>query len=135
MPNNNTWNGIIAINGGDGKPSVLDERELYLDTNNKYLYAGFSNKSVDTVRVKLSDEAQKISKDWLNIDVSGNNPVFKVGNLNYDNTKNIFTATTDTYIFNKATLTQLNKLVLDTTMYGTTLPTKGEAGQVFFKIG
>lgn len=134
MPNSNMWNGIISINGGEGKPLALEDRELFLDKTNRYLYAGFEN-VVDTVKVKMSDETHKINKAWLNIDVSGSTPIFKVGNLNYDANKSIFTSITGTYTFDKATLTALNKVVLNTSMYGTTLPTTGTPGQVFFKIG
>lgn len=133
MPNNDTWNGIIVINGGDVLPTKLDDRELFLQTQSKYLYAGFGS-TIDTVRVKMSDETKKINKSWLNIDISGNTPVFKIGNFTY-NGNNFTAADNSTYTFDKPTITDLNKLVLSTQMYGTTLPTEGLPGQVFFKIG
>lgn len=133
MPNNDTWNGIIVINGGDVLPTKLEDRELFLQTQSKYLYAGFGS-TIDTVRVKMSDETKKINKSWLNIDISGNTPVFKIDNFTYNGNK--FTASDNsTYTLDKPTITDLNKLVLSTKMYGTTLPTTGTPGQVFFKIG
>ena len=133
MPNNDTWNGIIVINGGDVLPTKLEDRELFLQTQSKYLYAGFGS-TIDTVRVKMSDETKKINKSWLNIDISGNTPVFKIGNFTYNG--NNFTASDNsTYTLDKPTITDLNKLVLSTQMYGTTLPVDGKPGQVFFKIG
>ena len=113
MPNNDTWNGIIVINGGDVLPTKLEDRELFLQTQSKYLYAGFGS-TIDTVRVKMSDETKKINKS------NGNK----------------FTASDNsTYTLDKPTITDLNKLVLSTKMYGTNLPTTGTPGQVFFKIG
>lgn len=133
MPNNDTWNGIIVINGGDVLPTKLEDRELFLQTQSKYLYAGFGS-TIDTVRVKMSDETKKINKSWLNIDISGNTPVFKIGNFTYNG--NNFTASDNsTYTLDKPTITDLNKLVLSKQMYGTTLPVNGKPGQVFFKIG
>lgn len=133
----------IAINGGDVVPTTLVPRELFLDTQNKYLYACFSRidndvevkTSIESVRVKSADSALSIAKNWLNIDTQ--TMKFEVGNLSYDGTKFTPKSTASTYEFNQPTVTNLKKLVLDknSQIYGATLPATGVEGQVFFKLG
>jgi len=129
-----TLNVPVCINGDNKDPSTLEERELFINTQTQYLFSGFSNNKLGKVKVGFSDEAGKITKSWLNIDTSSSTPVFKIGNMNYDGSK--FTSTS-TYIMDKMSITNLNKLVLasDSTLYGRTLPVVGEEGQVFFKLG
>ena len=126
----------ICINGDNKDPSTLDERELFINTQTKYLFSGFPNSNVDKIKVGFSDETSKIVKSWLNIDTSSDTPIFKVGNMEYNGSK--FTSTS-TYIMDKLSITNLNKLVLvnNNTLYGRTLPNAAasEEGQVFFKLG
>lgn len=131
-----TLNVPVCINGDNKDPSTLEERELFVNTQTKYLFCGFPNSNVDKVKVGFSDETSKIVKSWLNIDTSSDTPIFKVGNMNYDGSK--FTSTS-TYIMDKMSITDLNKLVLasNSALYGRTLPdvTTAVEGQVFFKLG
>ena len=131
-----TLNVPICINGDNKDPSTLEERELFINTQTKYLFSGFPNSNVDKIKVGFSDETSKIVKSWLNIDTSSDTPIFKVGNMEYNGSK--FTSTS-TYIMDKLSITDLNKLVLvnNNTLYGRTLPdtASSEEGQVFFKLG
>lgn len=131
-----TLNVPICINGDNKDPSTLEERELFINTQTKYLFSGFPNSNVDKIKVGFSDESSKIVKSWLNIDTSSDTPIFKVGNMEYNGSK--FTSTS-TYIMDKLSITDLNKLVLvnNNTLYGRTLPdtASSEEGQVFFKLG
>lgn len=131
-----TLNVPICINGDNKDPSTLEERELFVNTQTKYLFSGFPNSNVAKIKVGFSDEASKIVKSWLNIDASSDTPIFKVGNMEYNGSK--FTSTS-TYIMDKLSITDLNKLVLvnNNTLYGRTLPdtASSEEGQVFFKLG
>lgn len=131
-----TLNVPICINGDNKDPSTLEERELFINTQTKYLFSGFPNSNVDKIKVGFSDESSKIVKNWLNIDTSSDTPIFKVGNMEYNGSK--FTSTS-TYIMDKLSITDLNKLVLvnNNTLYGRTLPdtASSEEGQVFFKLG
>lgn len=131
-----TLNVPICINGDNKDPSTLEERELFINTQTKYLFSGFPNSNVDKIKVGFSDESSKIVKSWLNIDTSSDTPIFKVGNMEYNGSK--FTSTS-TYIMDKLSITNLNKLVLvnNNTLYGRTLPdtASSEEGQVFFKLG
>ena len=131
-----TLNVPICINGDNKDPSTLEERELFINTQTKYLFSGFPNSNVDKIKVGFSDEASKIVKNWLNIDASSDTPIFKVGSMEYNGSK--FTSTS-TYIMDKLSITDLNKLVLvnNNTLYGRTLPdtASSEEGQVFFKLG
>ena len=131
-----TLNVPICINGDNKDPSTLEERELFINTQTKYLFSGFPNSNVDKIKVGFSDEASKIVKNWLNIDASSDTPIFKVGSMEYNWSK--FTSTS-TYIMDKLSITDLNKLVLvnNNTLYGRTLPdtASSEEGQVFFKLG
>lgn len=131
-----TLNVPICINGDNKDPSTLEERELFINTQTKYLFSGFPNSNVDKIKVGFSDESSKIVKNWLNIDASSDTPIFKVGNMEYNGSK--FTSTS-TYIMDKLSITDLNKLVLvnNNTLYGRTLPdtASSEEGQVFFKLG
>lgn len=131
-----TLNVPVCINGDNKDPSTLEERELFVNTQTKYLFSGFPNSTVDKIKVGFSDETSKIVKSWLNIDTSSDTPIFKVGNMEYNGSK--FTSTS-TYIMDKPSITDLNKLVLvnNNTLYGRTLPNAAysEEGQVFFKLG
>lgn len=131
-----TLNVPVCINGDNKDPSTLEERELFVNTQTKYLFSGFSNSNVAKIKVGFSDETSKIVKSWLNIDISSDTPIFKVGNMEYNGSK--FTSTS-TYIMDKLSITDLNKLVLvnNNTLYGRTLPdaASSEEGQVFFKLG
>lgn len=125
----------VSINGDTKDPSGLEERELFLNTSTRYLFAGFDAKNTTgKIKVGFSDEAGKITKNWLNIDTSSNTPVFKVGDMTYDGSK--FTSAT-TYTMDKLSVTDLTKLVLkqNSGIYGTDLPSTGVEGQVFFNIG
>lgn len=130
-----TLNVPVCIDGDNKDPSTLEERELFINTQTKYLFSGFPNGNVDKVKVGFSDETSKIVKSWMNIDTSSDTPIFKVGNMNYDGSK--FTSTS-TYIMDKMSITDLNKLVLasNSALYGRTLPdvTTAVEGQVFFKL-
>lgn len=134
-----TLNVPICINGDNKDPSTLEERELFVNTQTKYLFSGFPNSNVDKIKVGFSDETSKIFKSWLNIDTSFDTPVFKVGDMEYNGSQ--FTSTS-TYIMDRMSITNLNKLVLinNNTLYGRELPKKegkdyGVEGQVFFKLG
>lgn len=129
-----TLNVPISINGGGSTPTTLDDRELFVNTTTKYLYVGLPDKTVTKVNAGTADKANKISKSWLNIDVTNDTPVFNVGNLSCNGS--IFTpkSGSTTYEFNKPTFTDTQKIVLSNNVYGSTLPTTGVQGQLFFKV-
>ena len=137
MSDNGVLNVPICINGGDGKPSALDERELFLDTTNRYLYAGFKG-GPEVIKVKEADKASLVSA--TDVSIGGKDTtVFNVGNMIYEFGTNRLTRkdTDSQYTIHSANLDALQKLVLakNDVVYGTSLPTSGVEGQVFFKIG
>lgn len=128
----------VCINGGETVPSILDERELFLDTTKHYLYAGFSKGAVADVKVKSADISTQVSSGSVNIG-GKDTTVFNVGNLMFDFSKDSLTRrdASKSYTIHKADIDALQKLVLDNNnaVYGTSLPSSGVEGQVFFKIG
>ena len=127
----------IYINGGDGNPSTkLEERELYLDLTSARLYCGGVHSADYTpIRAGYSD---CLLNSKINICASfeDRSSIFALGSMYYDFSNNRFTgATPGAYSVDGAKLTNINKLVLSSNCYGDTLPSSGEQGQLFFKIG
>lgn len=138
MANDGILNVPVCINGGETLPSILDERELFIDTAKHYLYAGFANGAVSDVKVKEADKASLVSS--TNVSIGGKDTtVFNVGNMIYEFGTNRLTKkdATSQYTIHSANIDALQKLVLEKNgvVYGTSLPTSGVEGQVFFKIG
>lgn len=133
-----TLNVPISINGGTTVPtSGLSERELFIDTQRKYLYACFDKSGkAEPIKVKSADNAVEMKSQWFNINCD--TPTFEVGGFKF-NGEDFVSANpnTGTYTFVDMTLIDLHKLVLkeNSPTYGTNLPVTGEEGQVFFKIG
>lgn len=127
----------IQINGGKGKPSnKLAERELYLDTTNACLYGGgVDSANYTPIRAGFADCLLNTSIT-IAASLESSSSIFKLGNMSYDFSNNKLKGTDPgAYSVDGANLTNINKLVLSNICYGATLPSSGEQGQLFFKIG
>lgn len=127
----------IQINGGEGAPTTkLEDRELYLDLLSGRLYAGgIQLQDFSTIRAGAAD---RLINSRINIDATlgDSNAKFQLGNMYYDFSNNKFTGTyPGAYSIERAKLTDIQRLVLSSGCYGYSLPSSGEQGQLFFKIG
>lgn len=131
----------IQINGGTNSPSDLLERELYVrETQNGYeLYVGTGETAVKILAIPYTQFVQ-----------ADDNSI-TIGNIRFDkdpNGETTFSVDGKSITCKKATFYDLNlsratlvnstfreKIILTQGQnYGTTLPTTGEDGQLFFKI-
>ena len=144
-----TLNVPIQINGNiskDGAPNTftLLERELYVDKSG-YLYFGKNNTN-NNIKCKQSDTALNLSGNWAYVNNTTEEAKFGKVVINNsgdqthiigDNTSNVkkcyirnFIATN--FSLQNSDIINLNKLVLNSSMCGKTLPTTGVDKQVFF---
>ena len=127
----------IYINGGKGKPTnKLGERELYLNLSSAHLYAGgIGSTDYSLIRAGYADCLQGSGVE-INAPYGSGTPLFKLGELTYNFSNNKFVGSAPgAYSVDGANLTNVTKLVLSNSCYGSTLPSSGEQGQLFFKIG
>lgn len=140
----------IQINGDlnniNPPSSGLRDRELYI-TKDGYLYFGMDN-APHAAKVLWSPEARDIVGKWCNITNNDEEALF--GHITVsgyedrtevigDNAREIkkcyirnFIATN--FSLQSSDIIDLNKLVLNSNMYGKTLPKSGTDGQVFFLV-
>lgn len=127
----------IYINGGKGKPTnKLGERELYLDLDSAHLYAGgIGSTDYSLIRAGYADCLQGGGVE-INAPYGSGTPSFKLNKLTYNFLDNKLVGDTPgAYSVDGANLTNVTKLVLSSSCYGSNLPSSGEQGQLFFKIG
>lgn len=127
----------IYINGEKGKPtSKLGERELYLDLDSAHLYAGgIGSTDYSLIRAGYADCLDNTTL-YINAPKGSTMPTFRMGTMTYNFLQDKFTSTgVGDYSVENANLLNVNKLVLSSNCYGDTLPSSGEQGQLFFKIG
>lgn len=132
----------ISINGGTTLPAAgkLDERELFLNTQTKYLYACFAkNSTPQPVKVVDADNASNMKCNWFTITANNTNPTFTVGNMKFDG--DTFgptgTSATSTFSLTQPTFFNVQKMQLSSNsgqIYGYSLPSTGMDGQIFFLI-
>lgn len=115
----------VRINGGGSKPTSLKERELYVDTKTGVLYYGKSGDKVGNVGIVGSDA------NLYNF----NGSTAKFGGLLASKDGNVYKLNPIVNPYNVILNgVKLGTLVLDSSNYGSTLPTTGVEGQVFFYV-
>lgn len=127
----------IYINGGNDSPATkLGERELYLNLTTSHLYAGgIGSAAYSAIRAGYADCLQGSGIE-INAPYGSGTPFFKLGDLTYDfSDKKFVGSAPGAYSVEGANLTNVTKLVLSNSCYGPNLPSSGEQGQLFFKIG
>lgn len=115
----------VKINGGPNPPSLLKERELYVNTEDGILYYGMSGNKVGKVGVLGSDE--NLYK------FSGNTAKFGGLSATTNGTGYTLKATggNGSVVLDGV---KLASLLLDDSNYGPTLPTDAVEGQLFFYV-
>ncbi len=146
--NKTTLNVGISINGGEKDPGTLEERELYINTQTSYLFAGNGAES-KKVNCGTSDKTKSFSNNTTNTELFDTADTIKVGNFSISKgSNNKVTWNNDTAnrsdintynVFENININKLIKLILtnpsgENTTYGKTLPTTGTDGQIFFKL-
>lgn len=137
MPN--ILNVPIRINGQDSSsdpiPSSLTTRELFVAINGD-LYTGTGQSRIK-VNCNVSDSTKSIvstvDSSMLNLSISSS--TFSLGGLNYNNSNKTFTSSSvGSTKFSGIGLENIPRIVLNSQMYGSSLPSSGTQGQLFFLL-
>lgn len=123
----------IQINGGTSVPTTSTltlDRELYI-TSGKDLYVN-TNSSVGKVNCGVSDSTRSLVNNNTSVfNFDSSRATFSIGYLNF--ASNTFTSTNNVS-FSGVSYIDIPRMVLRNTMYGTSLPSSGTQGQIFFVL-